>query len=194
MTWQLTKKHSFDTVFDAQKVFRLVLEAISHPAEVVNIKESADKLFGNCPQFLALAMTLLDNETSFSVYGDDSLYDDIASLTLARREKPESADFIFVYDPSKTRNAIESAKCGTLSDPHKSATVVIRNGGGSVCSMRLAGPGIETSVEILASPTVKAALSCRDEQDYEYPQGIDLIFISENGELIAVPRLVKVVE
>lgn len=194
MTSQLTKKHSFDAVFDTQKVFRLVLDAISHPVEVVNIKEYSDKLFGHCPEFLALAMTLLDNETSFGVYGDGSLCDDIASLTLARRDHPESADFLFVYDPNEIKNAIESAKCGTLSDPHKSATVFIRNEGASVCRMKLAGPGIESSIETLVSQTVRVALSCRDEQRYEYPQGVDLFFISGRGELMAVPRLVKVVE
>ena len=193
MTLRLTKKHSFDIVFDSQKVFRLVLEAVSNPLRVVNIQESADRLFGNCPEFLAVAMTLLDNETGFSVAGNDSLSDEIASLTLARKEKPGSADFIFVHDPDALEAVIGTAKCGTLSDPHRSATAVIRNGGGPVCSLMFSGPGIEGHAEIKADRIVKDAVACRDLQGYEYPQGIDLIFVSGAGDLFAVPRLVKVV-
>ena len=141
MTLQLTKKHSFDLVFDSQKVFRLILEAMSNPARVVNISEYAIKLFGDYPDcvgkhpsavfttrslaFLALAMTLLDNEVSFSACENHSLTDEIASLTLAKKENIESADFVFVCDPNDIRSVIENAKCGTLSDPHKSATVII---------------------------------------------------------------------
>ena len=194
MTLQLTKKHSFDTVYDSQKVFRLILEAASNPTRVVNIKESADKLFGSCPAFLAVAMTLLDNETGFAVLGDDRLCDEIVSLTLARREETQSADFLFACDPGGLKAAIETAKCGTLSDPHKSATVIIRNDGEPTESLLLFGPGIDGSITVQATQTVKDAIILRDAQNYEYPQGIDLVFVSSNGELFAIPRLVKVVQ
>ena len=193
MALQFAKKHNYDMVFDSQKVFRLILEAMSNPLRVVNIKESAEKLFGSCTEFLAVAMTLLDNETGFSVIGNDLLSDEIASLTLARREETESADFIFIHDPDALGAAVEAAKCGTLSDPHKSATVVIRNNGTPVCRLTLSGPGIDGCAYITAPQVVKDAITCRDLQYYEYPQGIDLIFVSGDGNLYAVPRLVKVV-
>ena len=192
MTSKLTKKHDFDTVFDSQKVFRIVLEAMSNPTRVVNIKESAGKLFGSCPEFLAVAMTLLDNETGFAVYGDDSLSDEIASLTLAGREETQSADFHFVCDPRVLSAVIENAKCGTLSDPHKSATVVIRNNGSPHSHMMVTGPGIDGQMTIQATQTVKDAIALRDRQNYEYPQGIDMIFISGGGELFTVPRLTRI--
>ena len=192
MTLQLTKKHSFDPVFDSQKVFRSILDAISNPARVVNIKESAGKLFGSCPEFLAVAMTLLDNETSFAVYGDASLSDEIASLTLAGREETGSADFHFVCDLSVLRAVIENAKCGTLSDPHKSATVVIRNNGSPDCPIKVSGPGIDGQMSIQATLTVRDAIAFRDKQNYEYPQGVDMIFISDEGELFAMPRLIRI--
>ena len=137
-------------------------------------------------------MTMLDNETGFSVIGNDLLQDEIASLTHARREETDLADFIFIHDPDGLKTVIEMAKRGTLSDPHKSATVVIRNIGNPVCRLTLYGPGIDGYAEINAPQVVKDAIACRDSQNYEYPQGIDLIFLSEAGDLFAIPRLTKI--
>lgn len=43
MTSTLIKKHRFDTVFDNQKVFRLLLEAMSNPLRSVSMREFAEQ-------------------------------------------------------------------------------------------------------------------------------------------------------
>ena len=187
----LPKKHNFSRVFDSQKMFRLLLEAMSNPARVVNINEYASKLAGDHPAFLAVAMTLFDNEVSFYAYENQSLSDEILSLTLAKSEPIESADYIFVSDPSDAENAIENAKRGTLADPHKSATIIIRNDDPPVCRLRLLGPGIEGGITAQVTQTAKDAIVMRDGQNHEYPEGIDLLFISSMGELYAIPRLTR---
>jgi alpha-D-ribose 1-methylphosphonate 5-triphosphate synthase subunit PhnH len=193
MTSTLSKKHSFDTVFDSQKVFRLVLEAVSNPTRVVNIKEISEKLFGEFPEILTIAMTLLDNEVSFNTCENRLLSDEITSLTLSERKKLHEADFIFVNDPSKIKNVIENAKSGTLADPHKSATIIIRNEEAPEHTAIFSGPGIKNQAEIKITQAVKDAIFFRDSQNYEYPQGIDLIFISSTGDLFALPRLTRLV-
>ena len=187
----LLKKHSFDIVFDSLAVYRLILEAISNPTKIVNIKNYADKLFGDHTVFLAVAMTLLDNEVSFSTAGDSLLSDEITPLTLAKREEVESADFVFISDPVNVKRVIESVKSGTLADPHKSATVIIRDDGAPICRLLLSGPGINGHFEAVTTQTVRDAIILRNAQNYEYPQGIDLIFISEEGKLLAIPRLTR---
>jgi len=187
----LLKKHNFNTVYDSQKIFRLILEAISNPSRIVNIGEHANKLYGDYPVLLAVAMTLLDNEVSFSCE-DRSLSDEIASLTLAKREKTESADFVFVLKSDEIKNVIESVKYGTLTDPHKSATVIILNDVEATLQLMFSGPGVDGREAARATETAMAAIALRDEQNYEYPQGIDLIFVSSSGELFAVPRLTRV--
>ena len=167
MTLQLTKKHNFDIVFDSQKVFRLILDAMSNPGKTVNIKEYADKMYGEHSAFLAVAMTLLDNEVSINTCENRLLSDEIASLTLAKRESVDNADFIFVCDSADLKNVTEYAKCGTLADPHKSAVLIIQNDGN----------------------VINDAIKLRNEQNYEYPQGIDMIFVSDNGDITAIPRL-----
>ncbi|MCL2140687.1 MAG: phosphonate C-P lyase system protein PhnH [Dehalococcoidia bacterium] len=191
MTLTLSKKHSFDIVFDSQQVFRLILEAMSNPTRTVSIKEYAGKLYGEQDVFLAVAMTLLDNETSFSTCGSHSLSDEIASLTLAKNGKVGVADFVFVCDPIDIKSVIEEAKCGTLADPHKSAAVIIRNDSEPDCRMNFSGPGIDGHITVGVSGLVKEAITVRDAQCYEYPQGIDLIFISSEGEFFAIPRLIR---
>jgi len=191
MTSTLLKKHSFDTVFDSQKVFRLLLEAMANPTRIVHINEYANKLHGEFPAFLALAMTLLDNEVCFCAYGNQLLSDEIASLTLAKREGIDSADFIFVRDPGDIKTVIENGKSGTLSDPHKSATVFIVNDDEPNLWATFFGPGIDGRKTIRTSGTVRDAVVIRDAQGYEYPRGVDLVFVSGKGELTAVPRLTR---
>lgn len=186
----LAGKHTFDEVFDSQKVYRLLLTAFANPPRTVNIKEYADKLFGKQPEMLALAFTLLDNEVSFAVCGCDALSDDIALLTLSAKASAQNADYIFVTDAALLEAAVTAAKCGTLRDPHKSATVIVKNPGKPSVPLELAGPGIPGTVRIMGTETVNTAIALRDAQNYEYPQGIDLLFVSEDGNLFAVPRLV----
>ena len=52
--------HTFDEVFDSQKVFRKALEVLSNPGRTRSIAEQSEKLYGEQPGLLALAMTLLD--------------------------------------------------------------------------------------------------------------------------------------
>ena len=199
MTLRPTKKHSFDIVYDSQQVYRLILTAMSNPAKVVNIKQYADKLFGDHPVFLAMAMTLLDNEVGFNACENIVLSDEIASMTLALKTGIETADFIFVTGngggilQNHMEHAIENAKCGTHADPHKSAAIIIQNDGETAERLALSGPGIDGTIEIAATQTVRNAIDMRDSRNHEYPQGIDMIFISGAGDLSAVPRLTKVV-
>ena len=77
--------HSFDEVFDTQAVFRKVLEAMSNPARTVSIAEQKSRLFGEYKEFIALAVTLLDNEVTFSGCGNEELERDIQLVTLSEQ-------------------------------------------------------------------------------------------------------------
>ena len=83
------------------------------------------------------------------------------------------------------------AKCGTLTDPHQSASLLIRDSGEKSETMTLYGPGIDGETELHCTPTVVRALELRDQQAYEYPTGIDLIFVTDSGYVTCIPRLVR---
>lgn len=183
--------HQFDEVFDTQRVFRKLLEAMSNPGRTVSVSDEKDRLFGDFPSILAVAVTLLDNEVSFSTCGNTELKNDIMLVTLSPESDTESADYIFVTDTDMLAEVFEKAKCGTLSGPHCSATIIIRDNGKKCGKVRLYGPGINGETEISCPETFCLALELRDAQNYEYPQGVDMIFVSDSGDITAVPRLVK---
>lgn len=86
--------------------------------------------------------------------------------------------------------AISAAKCGSLRDPQRSATLIVKNTGEPSCLLKLRGPGINGMAEFETTDTVKTTVELRDAQEYEYPQGVDIIFLSDNGDMFALPRLV----
>lgn len=73
--------HQFDEVFDTQAVFRKLLEAMSNPARTVSVAEQKEKLFGDYRVLLALGMTLLDNEVTFSSCKDEAFRKDLQLVT-----------------------------------------------------------------------------------------------------------------
>ena len=52
--------HNFDEVFDTQRVFRKLLEAMSNPGRIVSVSEEKDRLFGDFPSFLACLLYTSD--------------------------------------------------------------------------------------------------------------------------------------
>ena len=105
--------HQFDEVFDTQAVFRKVLEAMSNPTRTVSVAEQMEKLFGNHRAFLALGMTLLDNEVTFSACGDADFRNDFQLVTLSQEKAVSEADYLFVTDAKNLPEVLAQAKCGT---------------------------------------------------------------------------------
>ena len=197
MTAALKKKYDFDEVFDSQKVFRLILEAFSQPVRMVSIQEYASRLYGEHSSMLALAVVLLDNEVSFNTGENRQLSDEIVSLTHAKRTLAEEADFVLVCNAEDIETVIGNVKSGTLVDPHKSATIVIRDVQEPTTTLHkltFSGPGINGAVTTWVTQTVLDTIVQRDAQYFEYPQGIDLLFVTDEGGLLAIPRLVQKVQ
>ncbi|WP_295219373.1 phosphonate C-P lyase system protein PhnH [Ruminococcus sp.] len=183
--------HQFDEVFDTQAVFRKLLEGMSNPGRTVSIALQTNKMFGEHSAFLALGMTLLDNEVSFSVCGNETLREELQLVTLSEEKNICEADYIFVTSAQTFSAILAQAKCGTLVDPHHSATLIIRDNGEPKQTILLYGPGIDGTMEFVCSEMMQQAIALRDRQEYEYPMGVDLIFVTDNGNVTCIPRLVK---
>ena len=185
----MKKLHSFDEVFDGQKVFRTILEGMSNPGRILSISEQAEKLYGDDAAFLALAITLLDNEVSFFACENAGLSENIPLLTLSSETDMENADYIFVNDSEMLEEIFEKAKIGSLADPQQSATIFIKTELGGDNELKLYGSGIDKEISLFVSDVVYRAVNLRDKQRYEYPQGVDMVFVSKESNILCIPRL-----
>lgn len=182
--------HSFDEVFDGQSLFRKILEAMANPGRYVSISLESEKMFGVDKAKLALAYTLLDNETSYCTLNNKQLSSDISMLTLSLEKKVQDADFIFVEDEEELAEAIANCKCGTLEDPQKSATIIVDITEKKDDFVTITGPGVKGDMKVKSCPMMINAIDLRDGQKYEYPQGIDFIFVTSAMDIVCIPRLV----
>lgn len=192
----MEKVYQFDFTFDTQKVFRELLDAMAKPMTVHDVGQESEKFGKEDGALLAAGCTVLDNETGFYVEKNVRLRDELVDLTLARVTAPCEADYIFLSAPlnyESIRVLFEGAKKGTLSDPQLSATFFI------VCDSltgdiraRVNGPGID-GTKILHLPEYIYRI-CTMHGNYaaEYPCGTDLIFVTQEGELMAFPRLCRI--
>ena len=185
----MKKLHAFDEVFDGQQVFRRLLNAMAHPGRRVSIAPFAARFAGVSGALMAIALTLLDNEVSFHALEDPALGQAMAELTLSREAPLENADFVLLCNEQALERAIARVKCGTLRDPQQGATLIVNDAGADLQPTRLYGPGIDGIATVMLSAAARRALAARDAQHYEYPQGIDLMLVTGEGELMALPRL-----
>lgn len=190
----MVQNNMFDYVHDSQEIFRQMLYAISNPGEYVNIKKQMEKLEDNLRHLLVIALTLLDKETSYSVLGDDEFEKLLWQLTYADN-RDEMASYIFVSQKCSEEKISEIlSKCnpGTMTDPHTSTTLIISiDEDENHVLISFMGPGIKNSKTVEMSEYTKNWIIQRDIKNYEYPLGVDMYFVSKNGDLLSIPRKVK---
>lgn len=192
------KAYKFDFVFDTQAVFRQMLDALSNPGTIKNIKKQSITFQHNQGVLAALGCTVLDNEKVMYVDDNQELKELLHDLTICHHGTLDQADYIFVSSELEyeiLREIIKNAKKGTYVNPHESATIFI------LCQSILGvenavmeGPGIKNKLFIGLDIYVKNIIAIREEENMEYPLGIDLFFVSKEGELMGIPRLCKVNE
>lgn len=185
---------TFDEVQDCQEIFRLLLHAASYPGEIVSIAAQAGKLAEKDKILLSLAFTLLDKETTFTVVDNDILAQTIAQLTYAKSLK-EQAGLIFItkhYQSVEMNEIIAQAAPGTLTEPHLNSVLFIMvDGFVETGTVNLQGPGIKDSKPVGLTEYAIEWLNQRDRMEYEYPTGIDIFLVTLTGEIMAIPRKIK---
>ena len=187
-------KHNFDMVHGTQEVFRLLLEALANPGRPASLSAQIS-LFAANGRWLAPALTLLDNECGFFWDGSPEAGEEIRFLSGAAEVPLENAGFVFLSgisaenaEPEALR-ILRRVKSGTYRDPHDSALVFIGTGGKKDRSVSLKGPGIPPEGRIVPLSAAEAAwIKARDLQGFEYPCGVEIIFLREDNSLLAITR------
>lgn len=174
------------TVFDSQRVFRCLLQAVSHPGKLFTLPPF------ECDPLESAARTLLDHEVTFHVLGEQAaeIEERIPQLTGARVSPVEEADFALVSS-GDTAGAVLRLGRGTLERPERGATAIyaveeLSNSG--TLALKLSGPGVPGTrtlgIEGLAPAEVEGIREARQD----YPLGIDVYLIDFAGRVAGLPR------
>jgi len=190
-------KHQFDMVAGTQEVFRLLLNAMANPGRPVDLSAHVCQFTAN-GKWLAPALTLLDNETGFYWDGPSDLGEEIRFLSGAVQVPLEKADFVFLSSPDADAGQIAAqiaprvlcqAKGGTHRDPHNSAVIFAATGGKRDQSVALKGPGIPPDGRKISVSAAEAAwIKARDAKGFEYPCGVEIVFLREDNSILAITR------
>jgi alpha-D-ribose 1-methylphosphonate 5-triphosphate synthase subunit PhnH len=187
---------NYDTVFDAQEHFRVLLDSMSRPGKI-NLLPAMDILPPNGFQHAAAltAFALLNNDVTFYIAGNNS--DDIAEYLLintgAHHADIKSADYIFIpryfYE-----DELYEARVGTAIYPEDSATIIAESDliseqphDGST-EILLKGPGVDGEAKIYISGISEELLEFLKAQNEEYPLGIDMIITDKMNNVMGLPR------
>ncbi len=180
-----------DSVFDAQSIFRAVLQAMSNPGQIVPAKGVLEAPEPLPPVMASIALSLLDYETPFWLspqlnIGTVSRY--LAFHTGATLiSEAEEAAFLLVFSIEELPSLM-SLRAGTPEYPDQSATVFLSlpsfEGGLQVC---LSGPGINGKVEFAPSGLGDAFWDMAKMNHSRFPLGVDYIFCGTDG-VAALPR------
>jgi alpha-D-ribose 1-methylphosphonate 5-triphosphate synthase subunit PhnH len=165
-----------------RKNFRALMSTLSMPGSIKKITP----LYKS--GFLALASVLLYNETSYHFEGfeDLSLVTDINNPKL---ESVEAADYIFSDFINK--DLLRACKKGTFMSPEFSATLIFACKDFNRTKARLKGPGINEEKELFL-PCEPEFIALLQEKNANYPLGVEIYFLNEKNELLALSRTTKI--
>ncbi|MEO0456885.1 MAG: phosphonate C-P lyase system protein PhnH [Cyanobacteria bacterium P01_A01_bin.114] len=183
-----------DSVHDAQRTFRAVLEALSQPGCVKTVDVALQPPEGLSVASAAVCLTLLDLE--IQVWLQDgfprSSRDWLLFHTGCRlTEAPEEADFALIWDKDATPD-LSVFNRGTPEYPEASTTVLMQLGSLTQGSkVVLQGPGILE--EITVSPQVSSVFWQQWQSNQaRYPLGVDVLCLSDQ-QILGLPRSSRVV-
>jgi len=181
-------------VFDSQRVFRKVLEALAHPGSVYELAPLPPAPVSLHPASAAICLALLDFETPLWLQ---------PGLPVGRQESitrhlrfhcgcpivdaPIQSSFALIHDAASIPSLASFAQ-SEIEYPDRSATLIVQVAGlDAGPGVMLRGPGIWT-VATLGVPDLPAAFwSEWCENAARFPCGVDLILVA--GKRIAgLPR------
>jgi alpha-D-ribose 1-methylphosphonate 5-triphosphate synthase subunit PhnH len=190
---------NYDTVFDAQQHFRLLLDSMSRPGKINDFPVIDMLPPEGLNQASALAgFALLNADVTYFIAGEDK--QDIAHYLLvntgAQQAAISEADYIFLPEGYEDFG-LEAARIGIPTYPEDSATFIA---GAALISeqphegalaLTLRGPGVNGEAEVFVSGLSSAFLDFVKLQNAEYPLGTDLVIADRDNHILCIPRTNK---
>lgn len=187
-----------DPVFDAQRLFRAALEALSRPGTVQHLPILVTPPAPLTPWAGALALTLCDLDTP--VWLDPVLDQPMVRAWLRFHagcplvEEPATAAFALVGGAAHLDD-LSTFDIGPEEDPDRSTTVIaqVADLDAGADGPPLRGPGIPGTVRVRATGLASGFWAAWRENGALYPQGVD-VFLAAPDRLVGLPRSAMVAE
>jgi alpha-D-ribose 1-methylphosphonate 5-triphosphate synthase subunit PhnH len=192
-----------DPVFDAQSVFRAVMDAMARPGAVMPVRAVARPPAPLTAIAAAVALTLCDHDTPLwldaPLAGSSAVRAWLGFHTGAPLVDAQAdAAFALVAEPLGLASLGEFAQ-GTQEYPDRSTTLILQvealtgQRQPEPTMLLLEGPGIQTSAILAVSPLARDFISQWQENRARFPRGVDLI-LAVPGAVACLPRTVKIRE
>ena len=182
-------------VFDSQRNFRELLQAMARPAAPRAVPVLAAAPAPILPATMAVLLTLCDADTAVWLQQPN---DEVAShlrfhAGVRLVQEPADADFALITAPP-SMPPLSLFAHGELRYPNRSATLIVQvDGFDDNVGRRFAGPGIRDVEQLAIEGLPTGFWQQRAAMSAQLPLGVDLIFIS--GErMVALPRTTRVLE
>jgi len=184
-----------DVVFDSQRVFRGVLQALSFPGRIQTMAIDLDPPVALNPATAAVCLALVDLETP--VWLDAKANTDPVRAYLRFHcgcsvvDDPARAKFAVIADPA-AMPSLQEFDHGDDRYPDRSATVIIQVP--SLISgrnMTLSGPGIDGSLDAIIEGMTELFWSEWQANASVYPSGVDVLFTCGTS-LLGLPRTIRI--
>jgi alpha-D-ribose 1-methylphosphonate 5-triphosphate synthase subunit PhnH len=183
-----------DPVFEAQAIFRKVLETFARPGTVAAIADAVRAPPLLHPPAAAFLAALADEGTPVYFDGDET---SAAAAWVGFHtgapvaDLPEAAQFAVVTDPGRLL-PFEAFAQGSQEYPDRSTTILLQvddfSGG---AALRLEGPGIDGIAEIGPRPLPEDFVTRMARNRSLFPRGVDIVLVSPSA-ILALPRSVRV--
>ena len=183
-----------DPSHDAQRLFRGVLDAFSHPGRIVDLRDAPAGPGTLSPAAVAFLLTFADRETPLWIdveFDTQAVRDFLRFHTGAPiLDQREAATFAVIT--GSDANPFGSFAIGTDTYPDRAATLVVEVpslDGGPTYLWR--GPGIDGEVSVALKGLGRNFWPAWSANHALFPCGVDLVFAS-GSRLLALPRSVAV--
>jgi len=184
---------AFNRVFDTQKLYRRMLDAMARPGTVAALPRTDIYPPPGLSAYASiLAFTLLDSDTTFAVLPANELWQEyLAVNTGARPVDPADAEFIILAG-QKYGPELATARRGDLLSPEEGATIfamvdTLEDDKGEL-KLTLTGPGVDGKATVFVAGLNWSNLENILSLNQEYPLGVDCFLTDRNGRLLALPR------
>ena len=182
-------------VFDSQRTFRELLQAMARPASPRALPILPPSPAPIAPAAMAILLTLCDATTS--VWLQQPQQEAVEHLRfhagLRLVEQPQDADFALITDAASMPPLTSFAR-GDMRYPDRSASLIVQLAGfRSEGGPYFAGPGIRETESLAIDGLPSDFWQQRAALAVQLPLGIDLYFVAAQ-HVVALPRTTRLLE